>query len=149
MSIVTNRTITNIEGSAPYLVRWSLWLPFGWSLKLHKIMRADDDRCSHDHPWIFLRFILWGGYTEEFSKADEPTKTIERKPWRLSYCGANFKHRITKLTTTHSWSLVLCGPSVREWGFFTREGWVGWRTFVNMARSARVLWCDDGKELKK
>lgn len=64
MGLIKKTDISNLQGSSPYLTRWSLSLPFGWTLKLHKIMRADDDRCAHDDPWWMLRVILWGGYLE-------------------------------------------------------------------------------------
>ncbi|WP_425618078.1 hypothetical protein NA78x_001771 [Anatilimnocola sp. NA78] len=166
MAIITKKVITDLARAAPYLIRWSMWLPFGCSLKLHQIVRPDDDRCMHDHPWWFLRIILWGGYTEDVRHAfelnetawmlDVYTETCVRKPWRpwapwrIYWCPSNFAHRITKLTNGRSsWSLVLCGPRSQEWGFFTRSGWVAWREFVNAAWSKRVLWCEDGRVLNE
>jgi hypothetical protein len=149
--IVTKRVITEIHTDAPYLVRWSLWLPFGRSVKLHQILRADSDRCSHDHPWRFWRIILKGGYTEV---AGSDNKTRVLKPWRpwafwrIYFCRKNFRHRITELTDGPSWTLVLCGRAIRRWGFFTKGGWMHWKDFVNEAWAKRVLWCDDGRELK-
>jgi len=143
-------TITNIDGSAPYLVRWSINLPFGLSLKLHQILRPDDDRCQHDHPWWFLRLILWGGYVEEL--ADRQQNCLPWRPWapwRVYFCPLHFRHRIRSLHRESSWSLVLCGRKVRTWGFFTRLGWVKWNDFVNQVRTQRVLWCSDGRELRK
>jgi len=151
MAIITNRTITDLKGTAPYLVRWSLWLPFGLSLKLHKIMRPDDDRCAHDHPWWMIRIILWGGYTESHGT---DSKVSHRKPWRpwapwrIYYCGPTFRHRILELPHRISWSLVLCSGRKREWGFYTKFGWLDWRKFVQQARTTRVLWCDDESEIK-
>jgi len=150
--MITKRIITDLKRTAPYLVRWSLWLPFGVSIKLHQILRPDDDRCAHDHPWWFVRVILWGGYTEECG----PGKSrLERKPWRpwapwrIYYCPLAFSHRITELPSGSSWTLALCGPRVRDWGFFTRDGWVHWHRFVEAAWGNRVLWCDDGRVLNE
>ncbi len=149
---VTKRVITDLYRTAPYLVRWSLWLPFGWSIKLHQILRADDDRCEHDHPWCFLRIILKGGYLEVVG-ADK--RVAVRKPWRpwapwrVYWCGPDFSHRILDLLSGTSWTLVICGPRMREWGFFTREGWMHWRSFVDAAIGKRVLWCDDGREISE
>ena len=151
-AIVTKRIITDIKKTAPYLIRWSLWLPLGCSLKLHHIVRPDDDRCSHDHPWWFLRVIVWGGYFEEYGDRGQ---AAHRKPWRpwapwrVYFCSRRFRHRITELPRGHSWTLVLCGPSNQEWGFFTRQGWMQWKAFVDAAWSNRVLWCDDGRTLNE
>ncbi len=68
-------------------------------------------------------------------------------PWRLYYCPPNFRHRILELLNGPSWTLVLCGRKGRDWGFYTRGGWMQWRSFVDAAWSKRVLWCDDGTAL--
>lgn len=173
--ILKKSTITNIAGDLPYLVRWSLRLPFGWSIKLHQILRPDDDRCVHDHPWVMIRVILWGGYVEQIGelqhgdliafrtrsrivghmlRTEPPLFGIRHlkpwrpwAPWRVYYCDLKFRHRITHLPRGQSWTLALCGPSVQPWGFFTHGGWMPWQKFVRLARTARVLWCDDGTML--
>lgn len=147
---ITKHVITDLAGQSAYLVRWSLWLPFGASLKVHRILRPDDDRCAHDHPWWFLRVILRGGYTEVHGP--ENRERVLRPwrpwaPWRLYWCPPGFRHRITALTFSENWSLVLCGPRNRDWGFFTRSGWMQWMAFVGASREKRVLWCDDGRAL--
>lgn len=148
MTILTQRDISDITGDNLYLRRWSLWLPFGWSIKLHKIVRADDDRCQHDHPWLMIRIILAGGYIED---RDGHCVTLKPwkpwAPWRIYAVPAKFKHRIAYLLKESSWSLIVCGPRVREWGFFTKEGWMHWEQFVQEAVSNRVLWCSDGRKL--
>lgn len=164
MAIITKRVITDLARTAPYLIRWSLALPFGWSLKLHQIVRADDDRCVHDHPWWFIRIILWGGYTETIRRKVTAPQLFDghhferhhRKPWRpwapwrIYYCPSDFAHRIEKLTNGRSsWTLVLCGPNSGRWGFFTKTGWMPWRSFVNAVWSQRVLWCEDGRVLNE
>lgn len=148
MTIVTKRDIKDIAGTDLYLRRWSLWLPFGWSLKLHKIVLADDDRCQHDHPWIFIRIILSGGYIEERGDIEVAIKPWRPwAPWRIYPAMGKFKHRIARLFKDSSWSLMLCSPKIQEWGFFTRDGWMHWKKFIHEAGSKRVLWCSDGRKL--
>lgn len=153
LPFLSKRVITDLSRTAPYLIRWSLWLPWGWSLKLHQILRADDDRCVHDHPWVFLRIILWGGYEEIHATHDGEERVSIRKPWRpwapwrVYRCPAGFRHRITRLLGKSSWSLVVAGPRFREWGFYTLRGWMAWRQFVDAAWGQRVLWCDDGRDV--
>lgn len=149
--MITKRIITDLAQTAPYLVRWSMWLPFGMSLKLHQILRRDDDRCHHDHPWWFIRVILWGGYIESVG----PDHRIKHRkpwrpwaPWRVYFCAADFRHRITELPHGSSWTLALCGPHRGKWGFFTREGWVDWKLFVDETRANRIAWCDDGRTVE-
>ena len=46
-----------------YMRRWTLRTPIGM-LRLHHILRGDDDREFHDHPFDFTSIILAGGYVE-------------------------------------------------------------------------------------
>lgn len=138
--------ITDISGDSVYLERWSIVIPFlQWTVKFHRISRADDDRCHHSHPWWFLRFIVWGGY-EETCGSDH--RKVNRRWLSISYCPKDFQHRITKLHKSESWSLVLTGKHHGEWGFFTKLGYMHWRKFVDAARSSKVLWCSDGTKRK-
>lgn len=142
--LITFRTIRDLYEKNDYLHRWSLWLPLGVSVKIHKIVRNDEDRCEHDHPWWFIRFILWGGYTETIKG-----KKHYRKPWRpwafwrVYPCLPSFRHRITYLPKGVNWSLVICGPNKGTWGFFTKKGWMMWEAFLKTSIGKRVLWCDD------
>lgn len=49
--------------------RWS-WLP---SIRVHHIMRADDDEHLHDHPWNARTIVLRGWYEEERPDDGGPT----------------------------------------------------------------------------
>lgn len=138
--------IKNLDQTDQYLVRWSLRLPFGWSAKIHHILLPDHDRCSHDHPWNFVRVIIWGGYIEECGNCAK-TVLAHRKPWRpwapwrIYWCGPHFRHRITYLPNGHSYSLVFVGPKFRNWGFFTKDGWIEFKKFLS-SLGDRVNWCE-------
>ena len=143
MALFQKKVIKNLDQTQEYLVRYSLRLPFGWSVKVHQILLSDGDRCRHSHPWIMIRVILKGGYTEEVG----PGKFVELKPWRpwypfrMYYAGWNFQHRIHKLTNGPNWSLVLMGPKKREWGFFVKGGWMHWKKFLSGGKN-RIDWCE-------
>ena len=53
------------DADNPYLLRWWVW-PRNrfFNLYLHRVLRSDDDRALHDHPWWNLSYIVDGGYTE-------------------------------------------------------------------------------------
>lgn len=71
--------ITSRDGDEIYMQRWWLFNPYpapgeyrrkGWrdllpSIRVHHILRADDDSHLHDHPWDARTIILRGWYTEE------------------------------------------------------------------------------------
>ena len=137
----SHRTIKDIAGENVYMRRWGIEL-FGYKIKIHQILRPDDDRCEHDHPYWMFRIILWGGYSEEVGCDGFCHKIKVCRPGHISFCPATYRHRISKLHNGHSsWSFVIAGPETREWGFFTKSGWVPWRKFVDMAKTARTLWC--------
>jgi hypothetical protein len=64
----------------PYLTRWTILEIAGWSLKLHRFHRSDEDRDLHDHPWTFWSLILLGGYYEWLPYA----KTPDEARWNRS-----------------------------------------------------------------
>lgn len=47
----------------PYMHRWIVNLGF-CSIRLHHWVGSDDPRALHDHPWPFVTFVFWGGYTD-------------------------------------------------------------------------------------
>ena len=147
---IDKEDVRDITGEDLYLRRWNMYLPFRWSIKVHKIVRNDDDRCQHDHPWIFIRIILWGGYVEE-----RGGKRVVLKPWRpwafwrIYPALGKFKHRIDRLLRPVSWSLIICGPKKMEWGFYTKGGWMHWQEFASQAKGKRIMWCEDGRSLNE
>lgn len=146
-SMFYKQVITDMSQEEEYLIRWNLSLPFNLgSIKLHQIKRPDSDRCQHNHPWGFIRFILWGGYVEEYGE-DNQVQVL--RPGTITWCPANFRHRITRLLNGRtSWSLVITGPRIQSWGFFTREGFIGWRKFVESLQHNRIAWCEDGSSVE-
>lgn len=94
MSLIKRFDIIDITQTEIYLRRWSLSLPFGWSIKLHHIRRADSDHCRHDRPWGFWTLILRGGYEELIG---EDQKLNRMRPGRLAWRPPRFRHRITCL----------------------------------------------------
>ncbi len=136
--------ILDLSKTRDYLHRWSFWLPFGLSLKVHKIVRADNDRCEHDHPWWFIRVILHGGYQERIKgKVYNRLPWRPWAPWRVYPCLPSFQHKILRLFKKVNYSLVLCGPNKGTWGFITKKGWVPWQKFLSAAHKTVVLWCDE------
>lgn len=112
------------DAGRPLMTRWTLIRCPLFSLKLHRFHRADPS-CLHDHPWPFVSLILAGGYYEQ---------TEEGKRWygagSLLFRPATWRHRVVPKDGVEPLTLVLTGPRVREWGFWTRaQGWIPWRRF--------------------
>lgn len=106
----------------PYMRRWYIWR-IRWlsCLYLHQVMRSDDDRALHDHPWASLSIILHCGYHEVVPRHHAapgcPDTVLHwRPPGCLILRGASAAHRLviddpTMVATT----LFLTGPRIRQW----------------------------------
>jgi hypothetical protein len=122
-----------IGGAAkPYMRRWFV-IPRNhlFNIYLHNIVRDDDDRALHDHPWWFLSVMLRGSYVEWLSGGNA---NLRRAP-SVAFRRATTSHRVTLPKDWDGlpipcWTLVFTGPRVRSWGFQCPQGWRHWRDFT-------------------
>jgi len=126
----------------PYLFRWFVIPRNRWfNIYLHKIVRSDDDRALHDHPWWNVSVILQGGYVEVYRPKwlRDPNHNVSR--WRtagqVTFRRASALHRL-ELRGEHCWSLFITGPRIRDWGFACPKGWVHWKDFTGGANGEIV-----------
>lgn len=151
-----------IGGAAdPYMRRW--WViprnPL-FNVYLHNVLRSDDDRALHDHPWVNLSLILAGGYAEVTPPGGlSPLQAAQLEladrrvllPGALRWRGPRSAHRLELIPnicwpgTDHDvratpavWTLFITGPRLRAWGFWCPKGWVHWRTFTAGERGETV-----------
>lgn len=68
-----------------YLRRWFI-TPRSWKKRvfLHCILRPDEDRHLHDHPWNFATLVLKGGYDETFYMPEDALESWGRHPLDLT-----------------------------------------------------------------
>lgn len=145
VSHVTKREPDFIIGGKdnPYIRRWWV-IPRNkiFNIYLHEILRPDDDRALHDHPWHNLSLILKGGYIEHTPKGRywrgaghlvfRPAKTLHRLMLPLCVaCNPSAGY-------VPCWSLFFTGPRFRDWGFQCPKGWVHWKLFTNPGDSGTV-----------
>jgi hypothetical protein len=114
-------TVLRRSNTEPYLVRYSLITTKWFSLKLHNILSSDDE-CLHDHPWAYMSILLKGRYIEEsetgFKAYGRGAVLVRRAKW---------KHRLH--IGKPVWSLVITFRKTREWGFWTRKGFIHWKEY--------------------
>ncbi len=114
----------------PYLERWWLTRRRRWGrIYLHRILRSDDDRALHDHPWPYLTLILSGGYVEHTILPGGVHQRRYLGPGRVAVHGARRAHRL-EIAGVEAVTMFVCGPRVRDWGFHCPQGWRHWRDFV-------------------
>ena len=136
---------------SPYLLRWYVIPRNRWmNVYLHKIVRDDDDRALHDHPWWFASLVLRGGYRELIRHGNsltgmiDPHQTIERRPGSVAIRTTNEAHRVELFRDAGgkpipSWTLVFTGRKVREWGFWcSGKGFVVWTDFVSQSDHGNI-----------
>lgn len=111
-----------------YLWRLRLVDCRAFGVYLHRFHAPDQDRYLHDHPFSFLSLVLWGWYDEEVRGSWRRVRWFNWKP-------APGAHRVVRISP-RLWTLVVRGPRVREWGFYTPTGWVDWRTFLGEEAAA-------------
>jgi hypothetical protein len=120
--------------STPYMLRWWVIPRNRWfNIYLHKILKSDDDRALHDHPWINVSILLRGSYREI-----TPRGEFVRKAGSFVFRRAKSLHRLVVDEGTHVWSLFITGPVIREWGFECPKGWRPWREFVDARDSGQI-----------
>lgn len=115
----------------PYLRRWFL-IPRNklFNVYFHEIVRSDDDRALHDHPWWNVSIILTGGYFEHTIAAGGVHVRRWRGPGSIKLRRAKAAHRLEVGAPCRT--LFITGPRMREWGFHCPEaGWRHWRVFTS------------------
>ena len=119
-----DRSTVLINGDR-YLDRWILYVA-GYTLRLHRFWRGDDDRASHTHPWWFITFPLTS-YIELVYHKGKPARPCMRNvtAWRFHYRPANYEHFVLGrqwwwASRAHApwWTIVLTGPKQSSWGFY-------------------------------
>jgi hypothetical protein len=164
---VTSRPADFVIGGIdnPYMYRWWI-IPRNsvFNVYLHRVVRDDDDRALHDHPFASVSLCLDGRLGEVYAKDVDglgvPTE-VDRfvHPGDVVWRGARFAHRLfLPRSTTDSgeaWTLFITGPRIREWGFWcpketkvydgdgvllTLEGrrWVHWKQFTAPNDSSKI-----------
>lgn len=131
---------------SPYMQRWYV-IPRNrfFNIYLHRVVRSDDDRALHDHPWINLSIVLRGGYLEILPvrppTADDPMPyqhAVWRGPGSVVLRRPTAAHRLVIDQGQTCWSLFVTGPNVRAWGFWCPRGWRHWQDFVDMTNTGAV-----------
>jgi hypothetical protein len=144
---------THIDG---YMNRWWLFNPYqgadgsyrkrNWfmnllpSIRIHHILREDDDRDYHDHPWDAQTIILGGWYDEERpSPQYKPTNHIVPQPGTLRFTRrvgdtARLRfgeyHRIDQVSPLGVLTLFITFKYRGVWGFLVDGVKVPWREYL-------------------
>jgi quercetin dioxygenase-like cupin family protein len=102
----------------------------GIAIRVHEILRSDDDRALHNHPWGYVTIILEEGYYE--ITEDHYGERSERMlPGRVLFRKAGDSHRLVLTEGTVARTLFITGRWQHGWGFFVDGQFVPWRDYLN------------------
>lgn len=132
------------EPAAPYMRRWYV-LPRNplLNIYLHQILRSDEDRALHCHPWASVSIILNGEYTEVLPARQAQDAALDYRPGCTRHLVRKAGDITLRRSGTHRhrlvitpggkpcWSLFITGPAYRRWGFWCAKGWMHWQHFVS------------------
>lgn len=123
------------------------WLP---SVRIHHILRRDNDRHLHDHPWDARTVILKGWYTEVRLEHGLETmyENMRRSFLRIrGYTGPinhGEYHTITSVSDGGVWTLFITFGYLSTWGFLVDGEKVPWREYMDMY--PEKPWAQDDKD---
>ncbi|MDI3356660.1 hypothetical protein MO767_20250 [Pseudomonas sp. UYIF39] len=158
--------IMSADGTEMYMGRWWLFNPYSrtthkpalwwcpWSFRIHHIMRPDEDRDLHDHPWNARTIILRGWYAEQRPMSDEwkaeflaslipdadpqlinwakaeATEYMTRRAGETARLNHGEYHRIDEISPGGVFTLFITSKWRGDWGFLVKGVKVPWRTYT-------------------
>lgn len=130
--------IVSKEGVVHFRRYRILSLPF-FNIYIHHILKSDQDRHMHDHPWNFRSFLLKGSYREEVRYP--PRFLVLHSYWHQA--GDVIKHdrrdvHHIDLVTPSVWSLVITTGKEHDWGYHTSQGWIQHEEYRNLKREGKL-----------
>lgn len=117
------KEIRSKEGEL-HFQRWALLRTPWFHIYLHCILKADQDKHCHDHPWSFISLILWGSYVEQRNG-----QLRTRKIGSIAYLPARGTYHKIYQVLKPTWTLVATNARNFPWGYDTEEGWIGHETY--------------------
>lgn len=101
--------------------------------RVHHIVRGDNDRHPHDHPYANISIVLRGGYFEwvpiDNTEPLGPMQKLWRGPGAVVFRPAKAVHYVELIPGITTWSIFICFKKTREWGFHTPRGFLHWRQY--------------------
>jgi hypothetical protein len=114
------------------------------SARIHVILRSDDDRHFHDHPWNYTTVILRGGYYEVTPRYENGEIVGEKSKWygpgSVLRRTAGHWHRLVVPYGKTATTLFIMGRKRNSWGFLTTPKFkTYYRNYGRTAEVARAL----------
>lgn len=120
--VIQRPGVVGADGTGPVslLHRPLAWLlqRFDVAMRVHHILRSDEGRDPHDHPWPYLTIILRGGYYERrYTPAGDLISWEWHGPGSILYRPAHSWHLLELPAGRTAWTLFITGRKAQTWGF--------------------------------
>lgn len=137
-----------VKNGETYMRRWWLFNPYDYetrepkhrwcpiSIRIHHIMKPDEDRHLHDHPWNARTIILRGLYLESRPGRADFLRTQYLKRGDTQRIGLGAFHRIEYVGNKGAYTLFISGPNRGTWGFLVDGVKVPWRKYLGIKEDA-------------
>lgn len=113
-------------------------------IRVHHILRSDEDLDPHNHPWPFVSIILFGGYWENrpvFNEYDDSEIVGYTRVWHgpgsILFRRATDFHYLELPEGKTAWTLFITGKWIHTWGFLVetphsaeRSEFMPWRDYL-------------------
>lgn len=110
--------LLNYDDDGFYLRRLRIIQTPFFGLYLHRFEGPDPRPTLHDHPYPFLSIILRGGYVERRLNTHSHDVDEQHVVRRFNRMRPTDAHAIISLLRNPTWSILLVGRRVREWGYW-------------------------------
>ena len=103
-----------------HFVRWNIFSIGNFSVNIHAIYKADEDKHLHNHPWNFVSIVLKGWYSEKL----EGDKTNIRYPRNIVKRKKDAFHKIDSLHSKVIYTLNCMWGKRDDWGYMVNGKFV-------------------------
>lgn len=110
------------ENGNPFPKKWVSW----FAPRLHHIVRPDEDRHLHDHPFNYRTMIIEGWYLEEDIWGS--VKLCDTGSTRTGT--AQTFHKINEISDGGVWTIFITKRRVHDWGFLVDGRKVHWKEYI-------------------
>lgn len=120
------------KGGKLHFRRWQILKTPWFSIWLHGIYAADEDKHLHNHPWDFKSMVLKGSYIEETQHG-----FITQKPLKFNSRNGNSFHKIHKLLTPVVYTIFFVTKQKRQWGYLVDGDFIDNETYRKMKHESK------------
>ena len=113
--------------------RWEILKTQWFSIWIHGIYAADEDKHLHNHPWDFKSLVLKGSYIEETENG-----VILQSPGKLNSRNGCEYHKIKELKTPSVYTLFIATPLKREWGYNVDGEFIQHENYRQLKRENKI-----------